>query len=242
MINAIQSNTLHAQVLEVLRARIRSGEWKPRQPLPGEVALSQELGVSIGTVRKAMDHLSREKIVIRERGRGTFVRGDHEGIAAGALSLYSRARQRLNPQITLVASAILAASASESKALGLLPNLVQPRQVASLYREWKLEGHVLCKEQIRVDANRFPDLAQRVVDAGMCLFPIYEEAFGVGVDKVEWSIGSETPSDVQRIDFKLQPSDALLQIDRTAYDAKGSPVELCRIHADLSRCHLTINQ
>ena len=49
------------------------GEWKPGEAIPAERRLSERYGISIGTVRKAIDELVAENILIRQQGRGTFV-------------------------------------------------------------------------------------------------------------------------------------------------------------------------
>ena len=49
------------------------GEWKPGDAIPAERRLSERYGISIGTVRKAIDELVAENILIRQQGRGTFV-------------------------------------------------------------------------------------------------------------------------------------------------------------------------
>ena len=64
---------LYLQVRDTLVQRIVLGEWKPGVAFPNEFNLSQELGVSPGTVRKALDQLEQEMIVVRKQGRGTFV-------------------------------------------------------------------------------------------------------------------------------------------------------------------------
>ena len=66
---------LYAQLADILRRMITSGELQPRSPLPSESYLQQEHGVSRGTVRMAMGVLREEGLVITIAGRGTFVRG-----------------------------------------------------------------------------------------------------------------------------------------------------------------------
>ena len=58
---------------EILVERVSSGYWKPGQSLPNEFELADELGVSQGTVRKALDMLAGEHLLVRRQGRGTFV-------------------------------------------------------------------------------------------------------------------------------------------------------------------------
>jgi GntR family transcriptional regulator len=64
---------LYLQVRDVLAQRIATGEWTPGSAVPNERDLAHELGVSTGTVRKALELLEAQKLVTRRQGRGTFV-------------------------------------------------------------------------------------------------------------------------------------------------------------------------
>lgn len=65
---------LHLQIQRVLRARIESGEWESDRPMPTEMALAQRFGVSRTTIREALRALTRDGLIVRHRGRGSFVR------------------------------------------------------------------------------------------------------------------------------------------------------------------------
>ncbi len=69
----LAARPLYLQVRDVLVQRIVVGHWKPGATLPNETQLAQQLGISIGTVRKALDLMEDERIVTRRQGRGTFV-------------------------------------------------------------------------------------------------------------------------------------------------------------------------
>jgi GntR family transcriptional regulator len=64
---------LYKQVYDLLTARLVEGYWKPSQLLPSEMMLAEELGVSQGTVRKALNQMVAEKMLQRQQGKGTFV-------------------------------------------------------------------------------------------------------------------------------------------------------------------------
>jgi GntR family transcriptional regulator len=64
---------LYLQVRDLLAHRIVSGEWTPGSAVANERDLAHEIGVSTGTVRKALELLETEKLVTRRQGRGTFV-------------------------------------------------------------------------------------------------------------------------------------------------------------------------
>ena len=63
----------HLQIQRVLRGRIESGEWDGGRPIPTEMVLLEEFGVSRTTVREALGVLSRDGLIARHRGRGSFV-------------------------------------------------------------------------------------------------------------------------------------------------------------------------
>ena len=64
---------LYLQVKRELLRRIEAREWKPAQALPNERTLADQLQVSIGTLRRAVDELVHEHVLVRRQGKGTFV-------------------------------------------------------------------------------------------------------------------------------------------------------------------------
>ncbi len=65
---------LYIQIRNLLRERIRLGEWAADEPMPTEEELVSHFGVSRTTVRQAMSDLANEGLVVRHAGRGTFAR------------------------------------------------------------------------------------------------------------------------------------------------------------------------
>jgi GntR family transcriptional regulator len=64
---------LYKRVKSLLTQSLAEGEWKPNEAIPSESRLAERFDVSIGTVRKAIDELTAERILVRQQGRGTFV-------------------------------------------------------------------------------------------------------------------------------------------------------------------------
>jgi GntR family transcriptional regulator len=62
----------YQQLATILRARIKSGEIGPREPLPSITYLTGETGLAIGTIRKAIGVLVDEGLAYTVPGRGTF--------------------------------------------------------------------------------------------------------------------------------------------------------------------------
>ena len=64
---------LWRQLADVLRQEIDTGKLERGRVIPSETTLMQEHGLARGTVRKAIDALADEGLVVRVQGRGTFV-------------------------------------------------------------------------------------------------------------------------------------------------------------------------
>ncbi|MDE2297079.1 MAG: GntR family transcriptional regulator, partial [Burkholderiales bacterium] len=69
---------LYQQIKALITRALQDGEWKPGDIIPSEAELASRFGVSQGTVRKAIDELAAENLLIRRQGRGTFVSTHHE--------------------------------------------------------------------------------------------------------------------------------------------------------------------
>src|SRR6218665_2299332 len=64
---------LYQQIKGLILQSLQQGEWKPGEAIPSEMELAARFRVSQGTVRKAIDELAAENLVVRRQGKGTFV-------------------------------------------------------------------------------------------------------------------------------------------------------------------------
>ncbi len=69
----MSAKPLYKTAVDFLKQGIDSGKWVPGDLLPSESQLSDNLSISVGTVRKAIDELEKEKLVYRHQGKGTYV-------------------------------------------------------------------------------------------------------------------------------------------------------------------------
>ena len=68
-----QFQPLYRQIKALITRSLISGEWGPGEAIPSEMEFAAKFGVSQGTVRKAIDELASENIVVRRQGKGTYV-------------------------------------------------------------------------------------------------------------------------------------------------------------------------
>ena len=64
---------VYREIARSIMQRLELGAWKPGEAIPSETRLKEEFGVAIGTIRKAVDELVAQGILLRQQGRGTFV-------------------------------------------------------------------------------------------------------------------------------------------------------------------------
>lgn len=224
------SGPLYEQVHQLLSKRIRSGEWPNGKPIPGEADLSREYGVSIGTVRKAMDKLTSERIVVRERGRGTFISPPTSQKPLAIGQLLDERGEPAPLAISLIGAAVQPANA-EAQLLLFGRLFPEPPHVNILQRVWKTDGRVVCRETLTVSDSRFPDFTARLPDPTETYFDHYAEKFGVAIHGVAWALKSTGSK--ARSNGALRPiregSSSDLIVRRTAFDASATVVEICEL-------------
>ena len=114
-------SVLYLQIFDNLAERITAGEWQLGRPIPNEIDLAREFGVSGGTMRKALDKLEADRMIERRQGRGTFVL-DHraENLAFRFSRVVDKAGHRVGDrQATLLSQEIDVATSAERETLKL---------------------------------------------------------------------------------------------------------------------------
>ncbi len=64
---------LYRQIKALLVKSLEAGDWAPGEAIPSEMELASRFRVSQGTVRKAIDEMAAENLLVRRQGKGTFV-------------------------------------------------------------------------------------------------------------------------------------------------------------------------
>jgi DNA-binding transcriptional regulator YhcF (GntR family) len=128
---------LYQQIKGLILQSLQAGEWKPGEAIPSEMELAARFRVSQGTVRKAIDELAAENLVVRRQGKGTFVSTHAEQhVRYRFLKLVpdSGDREEVGPaQRTVLECRRVRASADVARALQLRTgdSIVQVRRVLS---------------------------------------------------------------------------------------------------------------
>jgi DNA-binding GntR family transcriptional regulator len=132
--NIVRSKTIFEQVNEILRDRIRQGEYGAGSRLPSESELSEEFNVSRATIRTVLARLAAEGLILRKQGDGTYVNESIQDVNAhlGGLTDFVRLIESSGhaPSIRALSTEPRPATEEEARALGL----AQAEEVVSLRR------------------------------------------------------------------------------------------------------------
>jgi len=220
---------LYAQVREILTERIRTGIWAPGAALPSEFEIAAELGVSQGTVRKALDAMTAGHLLVRRQGRGTFVM---EHTPASMLfrffNFYDADGVQVEPDSRDARLSTGVATRAERGRLELEAGARVVR-IARL-RTWS--GKPLLSETIVVPERLFPGLAE-VGELPNTLYDYYQRSFGITVARGEERITAVAAGKAESRALGVEPGAPLLRVDRVMYSLDGE-----RIEWRVSLCHL----
>lgn len=73
----------YREITSALRERIGSGTFAPGSPVPSEAALCKEFGVARNTLRRALEQLTEEGVIVTRPGRGRVVAPADGSASAG---------------------------------------------------------------------------------------------------------------------------------------------------------------
>ena len=220
---------LYQQIKGLILQSLQQGEWKPGEVIPSEFDLAARFKVSQGTVRKAVDELASDNLLVRRQGRGTFVAthaeqqvqyrflrlvpdsGDSDSEGPAQRDFVDCKRQR--------------ASADVARLLGLRAGdpVLQARRLL------RFKGVPTILEDLWLPGGPFKGLtAERLSQYHGPMYALFESEFGVRMVRADEKIRALTPDDAQAALLDVVPGTPLLSVERIAYTYNDVPMELRR--------------
>lgn len=227
--NVKGSIPLYMQIKELFVANLRDGRWAPGNVIPSEIQLAHELGVSQGTVRKAITELVENNVLVRRQGRGTFVANhDNQRALFHFFHIVANDGHKILPDSRTLSCRRKRASRLELNKL----RLPAGASVVRVERIREFDGRPTMLETITLPSPPFGELSK----VGACnlpnmLYELYEKKFGITIHSAEEQLRAVAASDHDASLLGLPPGAALLEIERVASTLDKTPVEL-----RVSRC------
>lgn len=202
---------------------IESGTYAPGETLPSETAIAEAMGVSIGTLRRAVDELAAEHILVRRQGRGTFV-ATH-GTDRFLFRFFHVEREdslREAPRVDLISFERSRADIGPANALQLRPG----EPVIQIENRLSLQGSAVICDQLTLPAALFKGLTEkRFRERPGTIYQLYQSDFGVTVlHASERARAAAADRHAARM-LGLTPGQPVMQVRRTALTFGDRPVE-----------------
>ena len=216
-------NPLYKEVKNRLTRELAAGDWKPGEAIPSESKLAERFNVSIGTIRKAIDELVAERILLRQQGRGTFVATHTEDRTLFYFfHIVGKDGSRELPVMELLSFKKARATAAEEERL----NLERGASVFRVQNLLNLGGKPVIFDEITVPAALFPDLDEDVFRTREgTIYGLYQARYGISVLRINERLAAANPPARAASLLEITTDSPALAIKRVAYTYDDTPVE-----------------
>jgi len=217
---------LYQQIKGLITQSLESGEWKPGEIIPSEVELATRYKVSQGTVRKAIDDLAADNIVVRRQGKGTFVATHNEDRAQFRfLRLLPDSEVETPHDSRLIDCRRLRAPAEIARQLDIKP--ADP--VVLIRRVLEFAGVPTVLDEIWLPGTMFRGLTlERLAEHKGPLYALFETEFGTRMIRASEKIRAVAAEEAVAERLGVATGFPLLSVDRVTYTYGDRPVEVRR--------------
>ncbi len=217
---------LYQQIKSLITQSLQSGEWKPGEMIPSENELAVRFKVSQGTVRKAIDELSSENLVVRRQGKGTFVATHHEARSQFRfLRLLPDEGVPHFPENKIIEVKRLRAPAEVARLL----EIKSGDSVVFLRRVQSFSGVATILDELWLPGIIFKGLtAERLNEYKGPMYGLFETEFGTHMIRASEQIRAVCADELTSKLLNVEVGTPLLNVERVSFTYGDKPVELRR--------------
>jgi GntR family transcriptional regulator len=224
MAGAATDSPLYKEVRRLLTETIQSGEWKPGTAIPSERQLSARFHVAVGTLRKAVDELVAERILIRQQGRGTFVAAhNRDRMMFHFFHIQREDGDKPTPDVETLTFKAARADADEAARL----DIAVGDKVFRIENVLRLAGDPVIYDRITIPQALFGNLnAAQFRNRPSTIYHLYQSAFGITVVRSAERLRARRADATAAEILGLPKGAPLLEIRRVAMTFHDAPVEV----------------
>lgn len=226
---------LYQQIKALITQSLQSGEWKPGELIPSEMELASRFKVSQGTVRKAIDELAAENLVVRRQGKGTFVASHHEARAQYRfLKLMPDEGEPHSAENKIVEVKRLRAPAEVARLL----EMKSGDSVVFIKRVQSFDAIPTIVEELWLPGLIFKGLtAERLIEYKGPMYGLFETEFGARMIRATEKIRAVAADEEAAKLLHIDANTPLLSVERVSFTYGDKPVEVRRALYSTSRHH-----
>lgn len=226
---------LYQQIRDLLLKSLQAGEWLPGNPIPSEMELATRFKVSQGTVRKAIDALAAENVVVRHQGKGTFVASHREdAVQFRFLRLIPDDGQ----EFVLKSSYLSCESQKSSAHLAQLLEIKPNDALIEVKRLQRFRGKPTVFESIYLLPKRFEGINLDRLNAWHGpLYGFYESEFNTHMVWAQEQIKAVNANKELASQLGLKEGAAVLSVERRSFTYGNRPVEVRVAYYDTTQLH-----
>ncbi|MFO1324045.1 MAG: GntR family transcriptional regulator [Burkholderiales bacterium] len=218
---------LYLQIKGLLSKSLEAREWRPGEAIPSEIDLARRYRVSQGTVRKAIDALAADNLVVRRQGKGTFVATHTE--ERSSLFRFLRIRRNDGADVAPVSRLLDVRRAKAGADVARLLAGKPGDAVLVLRRVLDYAGEPVVLDEITLPAALFRGLTKARYDAYRgSMYSFFESQFGVRMLKAQEKIRAVAADAATARILGTEPGAPLLAVDRVTLTYGDRPVEVRR--------------
>ncbi len=214
---------LYRQIKSLIIQGLESGEWRPGESIPSETDLAARYSVSQGTVRKAIDEMAAENLLVRKQGKGTFVASHHDPRSFFRfLRLVPNSGDITPPQSVPLDCWRARAGQEASRVLGL--ELGSP--IIIVRRVLKFSGKPIVLDELYLPGDLFQGLSLEILQSySGSIYSLFESRYGVRMIRAEERLRA-VAADRQTADtLGVIEGSPLLSVERVTYTYGDRAVE-----------------
>ena len=214
---------LYRQIKALILQALESGEWRPGQAIPSEQELAGRFSVSQGTVRKAIDEMAAENLLVRKQGKGTYVASHNDPRALFRfLRLVPMDGDLSHPQSVPLDCWRAKAGQEASRMLGI--ELGAP--IIIVRRLLKFANKPVVIDEIYLSGEIFQGLTAEVLQGWSgSLSGLFETRFGLRMIRAQERIRAVAADRNASEALKVAEGTPLLSVERVTYTYGDKPVE-----------------
>lgn len=229
VVSAPAFSPLYQQIKGLILQSLQAGEWKPAEVIPSEMELAARFRVSQGTVRKAIDELAADNLLVRRQGKGTFVATHAEQhVQYRFLRLMpdaTDASEQGPAQRHIIDCKRVRASADIARILQLRTG----DAVVHIRRVLSFASTPTILEDIWLPGQTFKGLsAEQLNTYHGPTYAMFEMEFGVRMVRADEKLRAVLPDAPQAQWLHVSVTTPLLSVERVAYTYNDVPMELRR--------------